>query len=409
MQLLLVLVIIAPPDSTLTGWRVYFASDSLGLRLVDFIRGATTSLDYCFYNSSRADVVQALIDVHRRGVQVRVITDDSRMGSSWVNLLRNAGIPVMSDSGFPGSSYYMHNKFAIRDVADDDTTNDRIWTGSYNANENELNADFACVFAHTGLARAYLAEFNQMWGSPGRTPVRDSARFHSRKRNVLPQYRFLLEGVPIKVFFGPQDRLVDSITALVQQAQRQVFFAIFSFTYQPLGAAMIERQRNGISVLGVIDKAGANDPSSQYPVLLSNGIPVVIDSVPFGNKVLHEKIIVMDQSVVIAGSANWSNNANFNNDENIFVIYSPEVAKRFYPELITRYREGGGSLPPGIKEQPKRPVFRFRRADGSLRCPSDEIIYDSAGRRVAPGSVLAAGLYFQIDPVRRSFRLVLVN
>ncbi|MCX7732121.1 MAG: phospholipase D-like domain-containing protein [candidate division WOR-3 bacterium] len=389
---------------------VYFAADSLGRRLVDFLDGATASVDYCFYNSSRSDVVEALIRAHDRGVRVRVITDNSRMDDEWVARLRNADIPVWSDAGFPGETYYMHNKFAVRDLADDDSLNDLLWTGSYNPNQDELNADFAIEIAHSGIARAYLDEFNQMWGSSGGLPVRDSARFHSRKQDVLTVHRFLIEDCPVYVYFAPQDRVVDSITAWLRQARQEIFFVIFSFTYQPLGTVMIERRQNGITVLGVIDKSGANDPASQYPVLKSSGIPVLIDSVPFGSKVLHEKIVVLDRSKVIAGSANWSNNANFNNDENVLFIFSSNVAKRFYPELVARYRESGGSLPPGIREGDKeRPVIRFRRARSRFRSALGDVIYDSAGRRIAPGGIMTSGLYFQLAPDSGSFRLVFLH
>lgn len=389
---------------------VYVAADSLGRKLVDFLDGATASIDYCFYNSSRSDVVEALIRAHERGVRIRVITDDSRLDDEWVMQLRRAGINVWSDSGFPGAGFYMHNKFAVRDLADDDSLNDLVWIGSYNPNQDELNADFAIEIVHPGIARAYLEEFNQMWGSAGELPIRDSARFHSRKRDVLSSHRFIIESCTVYVYFGPQNRLVDSITNLVRQVRQEIFFAIFSFTYRPLGTAMIERWQNGITVLGVFDKAGANDPASQYPVLKSSGIPVLIDSVPFGSKVLHEKVMVLDHSRVVAGSANWSNNANFNNDENVLFIFSSNVAKRFYPELIVRYRESGGSLPPGVKEGEKqRPEIRFQRARSWFRFEPGAIIYDSAGRRIASGTIMASGLYFQMAPDSSNFRLLLVH
>jgi phosphatidylserine/phosphatidylglycerophosphate/cardiolipin synthase-like enzyme len=389
--------------------RVWFAQDSLGLRLVEFINGAVSSIDYCCYNSSRDDVIPALINAYQRGVRVRVITDDSRLNDVWVARLRAAGIAVWSDSGFSGSDY-MHNKFVVRDLADEDSTNDRLWTGSYNPNQDELNADFALEIDHSGLARAYRAEFNQMWGSAAGMPVPDSARFHSRKRDMLVTHRFLINGFPVEVYFAPQDRLVDSITAQASRARQEILFTIFSFTYQSLGQALIERWGEGVRVAGVIDKSGANSPFSQYPVLREQNIPVLIDSVPFGTGVLHEKLMVIDYRTVIAGSANWSNNANFNNDENILLIFNPELAKRFYPEIICRYGEAGGVYPPGIEELPAQMVFssptRFSR---SFRSEPGAMVFDAAGRMVNSGMLNGPGVYFVSENPGKTYRLVLIR
>jgi phosphatidylserine/phosphatidylglycerophosphate/cardiolipin synthase-like enzyme len=214
----------------------------------------------------------------------------------------------------------------------------------------------------------------------------------------------------VEVYFAPQDRVVDSVTAQARRANREILFAIFSFTYPALGEALIWGAQQGFRVAGVIDKSGANDPASQYPRLRNQSIPILIDSVPFGNGVLHEKIMVIDCRTVIAGSANWSNNANFNNDENILIIYHPEVAKRFYPELIERYVEAGGTYPPGIAEQSVEiePVPRVRYSR-FFRPEPDEQVYDAAGRKIVSGILNETGIYFVRDIQGKNCRLVLVR
>ncbi|MBM3315899.1 hypothetical protein FJY71_08720, partial [candidate division WOR-3 bacterium] len=153
--------------------RIWFTEDSLAARLCGFFNGATSSIDYCCYNSSRTDVTLCLISRRQAGIRIRVITDNSRLGDQWVAYLRGSGITVWTDSVGPNASAYMHNKFAIRDHDDVDTTNDRLWVASYNPNLDETFADHALEIPGPALCRAYLAEFNQMWGSAGRTPKPD--------------------------------------------------------------------------------------------------------------------------------------------------------------------------------------------------------------------------------------------
>ncbi len=393
----------SPPDTI----KVWFAQDSIGLRLVEFFNGATSSIDYCCYNSSRADVTLALINAHNRGVRIRVITDDSRRNNEWVAYLRAAGITVWSDSVSSERSAYMHNKFAIRDFADEDSTNDILWVASYNPNQNELFADCALEIPNSALGAAYLAEFNQMWGTTGPNPVPESARFHSSKQDFLPSHQFLINGYPAYLYFSPQNRVVDTIAAFAGRARSEIFFAINSFTYDPLGETLIALWNRGLTVAGTIDKAGANDPASEYPRLRSWHIPILVDSVPFGAGVLHEKIMLIDSSFIITGSANWSQNANFNNDENTLILTNPAVTERFRNEILTRYLEANGTYPPAIFEpQAFYPVPNIltNPAQGSLFITGE--FYDATGRKVVKGKPVSSGVFFQMEngkPIRFIF------
>ncbi len=375
--------------------RIWFARDSLGQRLVDFFGQAQASIDYCCYNSSRSDVVQALVDAGNRGVQIRIVTDNNRLENPWVGQLRNAGIPVWSDSIGPNSANYMHNKFAVRDLADADSTNDRVWVASYNPNQGELRADCALEIPSPGLARAFRTEFKQMWGCSGPAPLPESARFHNAKRDMLSTHRFEVNNNPAYVYFGPQDRPVDTITVLAAAAENHLLFGVLAYTYDDLGDAMIQLWKDSIWVGGVIDKSGALGQGSEFDRLVQTGLPVYIDSVPFGQGVLHEKVMVIDSTITIAGSANWSNNGNRNNDENIIVLHDPGIAARFLEELHERFWEASN---PGIGEQPGAVVRPGTRVVSPVRdlavLPEDAELYDASGRKVESMSRLSPGVYF---------------
>jgi len=385
----------AQPDTV----SVWFTPDSLGQRLGDFFDRATRSIDYCCYNSSRIDVTLALIAAHNRGVRVRVITDNTRLDDPWVQFLRGSGVVVWSDSASSNSSLYMHNKFAIRDLADTDSTNDWVWTGSYNPNAEETNADCAIEIPSTELAQAYYAEFRQMWGGDSPFPNPESSFFHNSKQDRLTSHRLLVNGQPAYLYFAPQDRVVDTIAAVVGRAQQLVMFAINSFTYDALADSMRSRWNAGVTVAGTIDKAGANEPGSEYPRLRQWHIPLLIDSVPYGTGMLHEKIMVIDSGVTVTGSTNWSANANYSNDENTLILTDPEIAHRFLQEIVLRYLEAGGTYPPGVTETkptghpgPMRPSWRSPVRSLPLIRPGVRV-YDALGRRHSAQESLTPGVY----------------
>lgn len=395
---------IEPPAPTFETTRVWFTEDSLAARLCDFVAGATSSIDYCCYNSSRPDVTLALIARRQAGVTVRVITDNARRGDQWVAYLRGSGITVWTDSIGPNSSAYMHNKFLVRDIADADTTNDRLWVASYNPNLNEVFADHALEIASTALCRAYQTEFNQMWGSSGAVPVPESARFHSGKTDRLATHDFWVDGYPARLYFSPQNRVVDTLTSFASRVQRELVFAVYSFTWSAMAQAVVAARNRGATVGGLMDRSSALDPSSSYRYLRENHIPVTYDS----NLTVHEKIAVFDSTWAVTGSANWSSNANNANDENTLILSAPGIVRRMHAEIVRRYLAAGGTWPPGVAEESPStighlPRPRFLR---SRSVTAGMALRDVTGRVVTEPT---PGLYFATTPLTGWQRVIVVR
>jgi phosphatidylserine/phosphatidylglycerophosphate/cardiolipin synthase-like enzyme len=52
---------------------------------------------------------------------------------------------------------------------------------------------------------------------------------------------------------------------------------------------------------------------------------------------MHHKVIIIDRSIVITGSYNFSNSAETSNDENVVIIHSAETAAEFMSEFQRVY------------------------------------------------------------------------
>ncbi|MBM3322409.1 hypothetical protein FJY69_02885, partial [candidate division WOR-3 bacterium] len=174
------------------------------------------------------------------------------------------------------------------------------------------------------------------------------------------------------------------------------------FTYDDLGSAVLDRHRQGICVFGTFDRANAGDPASEFWRLRPEGVPVLIDSYPLGSGTVHEKIMVVDSAVTVCGSANWSNNANFSNDENTLILYDSALAARFLAEIVARYCEAGGTYPPAVAES-NQPALVHRPAGlgspGRAGLTDAGRAYDALGRRVT--GPVRTGVYFLAAPGRR--------
>ena len=65
---------------------------------------------------------------------------------------------------------------------------------------------------------------------------------------------------------------------------------------------------------------------SAYPALKKLGIPVKFENT---SAKLHHKVGIIDNRKVILGSYNWTLSANEENDENVIVVSSSDIANLF--------------------------------------------------------------------------------
>ena len=100
------------------------------------------------------------------------------------------------------------------------------------------------------------------------------------------------------------------------------------FTNQTLLEKLIQKHKQGIDVQIAIYGDGIN---KKYGVDISL-LPHKVIKKGQRNGLMHDKFCVIDNQVVITGSYNWTNNAEFRNDENITIEKDPEQATRFSEE-----------------------------------------------------------------------------
>jgi phosphatidylserine/phosphatidylglycerophosphate/cardiolipin synthase-like enzyme len=104
----------------------------------------------------------------------------------------------------------------------------------------------------------------------------------------------------------------------------------FSFTDYPLAKAMLDRASAGVDVSGVFEKVGSETDSSELHTFFCAKVPARQDGNP---KFLHDKVIIVDNRLVISGSFNFSTNATESNDENVMIIDNPQIANLYTQEF----------------------------------------------------------------------------
>lgn len=310
-------------------------------KLIERINASTYSIDMAVYSfSDMPDIANALIAAKNRGVKVRVVYDNRTTQNSMQALI-DAGIPVIKRTS--GLNGIMHNKFFIFDARDTIAVNDWLWTGSWNITLTETSWKNNVVEINDPtITQAYKIEFEEMWGSTGDTPNPSNAKFGFQKTDNTPHI-FNIGGREVKVYFSPSDGVMSKIVNTVNTANKDIYFALYAFTRSDIATAMSNKYNSGVTdIRGLIDQV--NTTGSQYSFLDTF-------AEMFGNSgnTMHHKYGLIDATqpysnpYVITGSANWSNSASNDNDENILIIDDIFIANQYMQEFKKRYNEDGGT------------------------------------------------------------------
>jgi phosphatidylserine/phosphatidylglycerophosphate/cardiolipin synthase-like enzyme len=142
--------------------------------------------------------------------------------------------------------------------------------------------------------------------------------------------------------------------------------ALFVFSEPTLGSILQTQAQHGVKVRGLIDRQFAyRDYSSALSLMggdsqnlcqtNSNNLQLLdtigVPTLPTGD-LLHHKFAIIDRRTVITGSHNWSNAANYHNDETLLVIQdNPTVAAHFDREFNRLYEHAIIGLPARLKSK----------------------------------------------------------
>jgi phosphatidylserine/phosphatidylglycerophosphate/cardiolipin synthase-like enzyme len=126
-------------------------------RIGQLFARARGRVDVAVFTITDDRITEAILEAHRRGVAIRVLTDNEKafdLGSD-IERLSAAGVAVLVDQ----TPFHLHHKFAIFDGS-------LLLTGSYNwtrgaARDNQENF---LITPDARLVGAYARAFEDLWG-----------------------------------------------------------------------------------------------------------------------------------------------------------------------------------------------------------------------------------------------------
>ncbi len=300
-----------------------------------------------------------------------------------IAILQSAQIPLIDDTadGSKGSGL-MHHKFLVIDGK-------TLIVGSANLSLSDVHGDFLAPaslgnanhllkISSPQLSQYFTQEFNLMWGDRGSHPL-----FGVKKTYRSPQTVTLTPRSTVTVQFSPTSKRFDweeSVNGLIGRAistaQRSVDLMLFVFSEQPLSDRLEQVKNKGAQVRALIESQFFSRDYSEALDMMGVALKNQRCRYEEGNRVwrspittvgtpdlpqgdlLHHKVGIVDQHLVITGSQNWSEAANYNNDENLLVIDNSTVAAHFQREFERLYQGASLGVPSSVQRKIKEEKTR---------------------------------------------------
>jgi phosphatidylserine/phosphatidylglycerophosphate/cardiolipin synthase-like enzyme len=193
-------------------------------------------------------------------------------------------------------------------------------SGSQASLTSQLQSQLAAAQAEKASLQAQLATL----ASDKQALQQQISQLNARIVELNATIAVLSRGEPsiLAIRFSPRGGCAAQVTYWLGRANSSVHILIYSFTLDSIGDAVLAAHQRGIEVKVVFEKQQVSQ-YSEYFRLAAAGVQVRNDTNP---DLMHHKVAIIDGYIVLIGSFNWSASAEDDNNENLLVIRSAELA-----------------------------------------------------------------------------------
>jgi len=138
-----------------------------------------------------------------------------------------------------------------------------------------------------------------------------------------------------QVCFTPGGQCTAAIVKVIDDAKQQILVQAFNFTSKKIAHALVRAKRRGVEVKILLDKSIV-DNDFMLTFIKLHHLWFKIDVLPV---VAHNKVMVVDNHMVITGSFNFTVAAETSNAENVLIIDDYNLAQQYAKNWYQREKK----------------------------------------------------------------------
>ncbi|MEI6492056.1 MAG: phospholipase D-like domain-containing protein [Verrucomicrobiota bacterium] len=139
-----------------------------------------------------------------------------------------------------------------------------------------------------------------------------------------------------EVYFSPGGGCTEAAVREINKAEKQIAFEAYNFTSPEILNALQQAVQRGVRVRAIYDRSQRDDTKTLADELAGSGVGRNYGS----QKIMHDKVLIIDQATVVTGSFNFTTNAERFNAENMVVIHDAKVAAQYLANFEQLLQEG---------------------------------------------------------------------
>ena len=231
-------------------------------------------------------------------------------------------IPEPFDTTFNLENEYFYKEIESKEW-DEITSFLENYISENKSDETELKSFFNLhPSIRKGNAELFLSKINSL-------NITNFSTYQTLYKFALSEY-FQPKPVICECHFFPNPANEEKVVSMLRTCKKTLDVAIFSLTLDSIAEAILEAYQRGIKVRMIADDECAKNKGSNIKLIASVGVPCKTDNAIYH---MHHKFAVLDESVVIMGSFNWTGQAVKYNQENIFFYEDKNIASQYAQEF----------------------------------------------------------------------------
>ena len=225
------------------------------------------------------------------------------------------------------STFNLENEYFYKEIDNNEWEEIYSFLQTY-ISENKVNEELLKSFftmhpsIKKGNAELFLSKINSL-------PITNISTYQSLIKFTLSEY-FQPRPVICECYFFPNASNEEKVVSMLRTCKKKLDIAIFSLTLDSIAEAILEAFQRGVKVRMIADDECAKNKGSNVKLIASVGVPCKTDNAVYH---MHHKFAVLDESVVIMGSFNWTGQAVKYNQENIFFYEDKNIASQYSQEF----------------------------------------------------------------------------
>lgn len=153
----------------------------------------------------------------------------------------------------------------------------------------------------------------------------------------------------LSVFFSPEGGALSAVRLAIGKARRTIDMQAYLLSTKEIARPLTEAQQRGVKIRVLMDSDNAADDNSMAPFLVAAGVPVSLDA---EHKEAHNKVMIIDSSILLTGSFNFTRAAEYENAENLLVIEGKPKIVAAYERNFELHLKHSKPYGPGAKRKP---------------------------------------------------------